>query len=179
MKKVAWLAAVVGSACASVPLRVASTPTALRAEALEGTWRVRATNFPMWLDGARTAPTFTYGPPRRDDQTVQFDDTVGYLERGERGTIEGVDTQHPSVATHFTWRGRGLLALVSSEWDLVALDPAGQWAVIAFTPTLFTPAGVDVVARTALDEDTLGRVRALLDGDPVLAPMARGLTRLP
>jgi hypothetical protein len=174
-----WLMlVVVGSACASVPLHVATTPTSLQAEALEGTWQVRATNFPMWLDGARTAPTFTYGLARRDGEVVRFDDTVGYLEHGERGTIEGVDTQHPSVATHFTWRGRGLLSLVSSEWDVVALDPAGQWAVIAFTPTLFTPAGVDVVARTALDDVTLGRVRALIEADPVLAPMARGLTRL-
>ncbi len=174
-----WALVVLASACAGVPLRVVSTPAALPAEALEGTWQVRATNFPMWLDGTRTAPSFTYSHLRRDGEEVRFDDTVGYLERGVPGTIEGVDTQHPSVATHFTWRGRGLLALVSSEWDVVALDPAGQWAVIAFTPTLFTPAGVDVVARGALDDDTLARVRALLDADPVLGPMARGLTRLP
>lgn len=176
-----WAAALVlFGACAAVPLQVATAPKTLRAEALEGTWHVVATNFPMWLDGARTRPTFSYANVRTDEGEVKFDDTVGYVERGAPGAIVGVDTQHRERSAHFTWRGRGVLALFTSDWDVVALDEQGQWAVIAFTPTLFTPAGVDIIARApALDEPTLQQVRALIAADPVLAPLAHGLTTLP
>jgi lipocalin len=169
--------ALLSSACATTPLRVADTPAALPAEALVGTWHVVATTFPMWLEGRRTQPTFTYSNTRAEQGVTRFDDTVGYLENGAPSTIDGVDTQHPSTPTHFTWRGRGLLALVSSEWDVVLLDADARWAVIAFTPTLFTPAGLDVIARSpTLDPATLQGIRQRLAAEPSLASLSRSLS---
>ncbi len=169
---------VLGAACAAAPLRVAQTPSTLPAASLVGTWHVVATTFPMWLEGRRAQPTFTYANARVEHGVTRFDDTVGYFENGVPGTIEGVDTQHAITPTHFTWRGRGLLALVSSEWDVVLLGPDAEWAVIAFTPTLFTPAGLDIVARAPrLEPETLQAITAQLAAEPSLAPLAHRLER--
>ena len=56
-------------------------------------------------------------------------DRLAYVKDGERDTIEGVDTQHAEVPTHFTWRGKGLLAAFASDW-VVAHDLNPQKARI-------------------------------------------------
>lgn len=154
--------------CATVP----RAEDAALASRLAGTWHVVASNFPMWLDGKKTSPTFTYGVLGGG----KLSDTVRYVENGEVGFIEGTDTQ---AGTHFTWRGTGLLVFFVSEWDVAAIDPAGAWAVISFSRTLATPEGVDVITRDPkpppdVVEAALGAIAA----DPALAEKARGLTRL-
>jgi lipocalin len=161
-------------ACAAAPLRVASTPATLTCEQLAGTWHVVATNFPMWTKGSKTSPTFTYA--LRPDGTLS--DVVGYLEDGKPGTIEGVDTQDPKAPAHFTWRGLGWLALFSSAWDVAALDPAGEWAVISFAATLATPEGVDVIFRTPPSDEALAQVLSFVAAEPALRARAAGLLPL-
>ena len=77
----------------------------------------------------------------------------------KRTQIVGVDKLvapegKPSV--RFKWRGRGWLVVASSRWQLLGYgngsaegddDPA--WAVTFFEQTLFTPAGIDIYARTS------------------------------
>jgi hypothetical protein len=151
----------------------------LDAATLQGTWHVVATTFPMWTEGRRRDPSFTYARLRREGARVRFDDTVAFVKDGGRDSIEGVDTQHAEVPTHFTWRGRGWLCLFTSDWDVVALDPAGRWAALTFSSTIATPAGVDVIARDrALDPETLAAVVARLRGDPVAASLLGGLVVL-
>jgi lipocalin len=165
--------------CAGAPRRPPLMTAGLDAASVQGTWHVVATTFPMWTEGRRREPTFTYSGLRREGGRVRFDDTVGFVRDGERDAIEGVDTQHAGVPTHFTWRGRGWLCLFTSEWDVVALDPAGRWAALTFSSTIATPAGVDVIARDAtLDPATLASVVAMLRGDPVAAPLLGGLVTL-
>lgn len=116
-----------------------------RVAELLGTWHIIRTNFPMRL-GRNTSPRLEYGAlPGRGDR---MSDRVTYLRNDAPRQILGVDTQDPELPCHFTWRGRGLLALLRSEWYVVDLDPSGV-AAIFFTRTLFTPVGLDIVSREA------------------------------
>ena len=166
--------------CAVTPLRLAVTPPTLAAASLEGTWHVQATTFPMWLEGTKRAPRFTYSNPITQEGVSTLDDQVSYEDRGETGTIEGIDTQSARVPTHFTWRGRGVLALFKSEWDLVYRSPDGSWAVITFSPTLATPAGLDVISRSpTMDDESWSEAVKLIEGSTELKALGRGLQRLP
>ncbi|RFU86607.1 hypothetical protein DY218_11890 [Streptomyces triticagri] len=61
----------------------------------------------------------------------------------------------------FRWRGRGALRPLSSVWRVTELAPDGSWAVIEFSKSLLTPAGIDVVV---LDERS---------GEPAVLDAAR------
>jgi hypothetical protein len=111
------------------------------AESLPGTWRVVATNFPMWLKGDKTEPRFTYG--LESTAPLLLTDTVSYLDaRGRTKTIVGTDTERNGL---LRWRGRGLLALFVSEWTIAGATE--QSMAIRFRKTLVTPAGVDLLVR--------------------------------
>ena len=165
------------SGCAAVtPLRLPVTPTTLDARELEGTWHVVATTFPMWLDGKKTKPRFTYSNVRIEDGVTRMDDLVSYVEDGKPGSIEGVDTQG-KTPTHFTWRGKGLLALFKSEWDVVFVSADRSWAIITFSKTLATPEGMDVISRKPVLPGEAMKVveenealRRLLPLTPTLSP---------
>ena len=172
--------------CAHAPLVLDATPATLDARSLEGTWRVVGSTFPMWLDGTRADPRFTYGPARTEAGRVVFRDTVSYLRGpadgeargGQRETIEGFDAQHPTVPTHFTWSGLGALAAFTSEWDVVFLDARGRFAIITFSPTLATPAGLDVIAREPIDDEAWSDAVSAVASTPALASYATAVKRL-
>ena len=83
-------------------------------------------------------------------------------------------TASPSKAaqTRYKWRGKGWLMIASSRWQLLgcSADPspggAGAWAVTYFEKTLFTPAGLDIYARTAdgLPADVVAEIIAKAKG---------------
>ncbi len=138
---------------------------------LEGTWHVVATDFPMWTSGQRTAPRFTYANPRQVRGRLHLDDTVTYLQGGRERRIEGVDVEE--APGRFLWRGKGLLWLFRSRWEVVAAAGDGAWLALRFARTLATPAGHDVIARTpALDAAALARALAAL-GTPPLVTLPR------
>jgi len=118
-----------------------------RVEQLLGTWHIVRTNFPMWLNPRNRAPRFEYGAIAGHDDRMS--DCVRYRRGGRDKAIRGVDRQDPGRPCHFTWRGRGLLALLRSEWFVLELDGKAGLAAILFTETLFTPAGLDIVTRAA------------------------------
>lgn len=123
----------------------------LRGSDLLGTWHIMQTTFPMWRSGKNTQPTLNYRPIAGADDS-QLEDLVLYRKRGQPKQIRGVDIQDPSLSCHFTWRGRGLLALLTSEWYVVDFvrDSAGEGVMaIYFSKTLFTPAGMDIAATSA------------------------------
>ncbi len=112
---------------------------------LLGTWNILLSNFPMWLSGKKRAPTITYTALERPDQ---LGDQVRYQTRGGKvRQIRGVDTQDPLNPGHFTWRGSGLLSLLTSEWYVVYKDLDAGLLGIYFTATLFTPEGLDLLGR--------------------------------
>ncbi|KZV70675.1 hypothetical protein PENSPDRAFT_734559 [Peniophora sp. CONT] len=125
-----------------------------------GTWYVTHSTLPMWK--SKKDVTITYSPLAGD--ATRFDDVVEYRSLSsspekKRTQIVGVDTLvapegKPSV--RFKWRGRGWLVIASSQWQLLGYGNGGTesedgpaWAVTFFEKTMFTPAGLDIYARTA------------------------------
>jgi hypothetical protein len=99
--------------------------------------------------------TITYAPHASDP--AKFDDVVAYRAAGAApasslSRIVGVDTLANAPA-RFKWRGRGWLAPITSRWQLLGVRAADAedgpaWAVTFFEKTLFTPAGIDLYARS-------------------------------
>ena len=77
-------------------------------------------------------------------------------------TVEGIEKPDPDIESAWNWRGKGLLKVASSHWEVLGWgrEEVG-WVVIWFQKTLFTPAGIDVLARAkqGLSEELLERIR--------------------
>jgi hypothetical protein len=136
----------------------------LRGSDLVGTWHILQTTFPMWRNGKNSHPTLNYRPLAGAEDFL-LEDLVIYRKRGKPKQIRGVDVQDPSLSCHFTWRGRGLLALLTSEWYVVDFSRDAGVMAIYFSKTLFTPAGLDIAASSAKPDPAavaacLARVRA-------------------
>ena len=114
---------------------------------LAGKWYVVQSNFPMWLKGKKTNPTFNYSRVVKKNKPVLLDE-VRYTKKSKQKAIIGYD--HPVNETNrsFVWRGKGILGFLKSKWSILYLDQNGQWAIIQFKKTLFTPKGVDVISRS-------------------------------
>ncbi|MBD2702196.1 hypothetical protein IC229_16205 [Spirosoma sp. BT702] len=148
--------------------------------ALLGTWFICSTNFPMWLKGDKLNPTFTYSRTDEKADTNVLLDEVKYLKNGKTKTLTGYDYQDTSDSAAFVWRGKGLLSLLRSRWNVALVDPNGQWAVIWFSKTLFTPEGVDIISRTSrLSPATLKQIKAQMAAQPRLAKHLDSLRELP
>jgi hypothetical protein len=174
----AFVACLLTGQCFPIPIDVPTRPVTFDARRLEGEWFVVATNFPMWLEGDKKDPRFRYSSFREVDGRVVMDDEVSYLEDGssERQTIEGLDTQDPSIPAHFTWRGKGFLALFTSEWYVAHDDPDLRFAIIYFTETPATPAGVDVITRNATPSPAVVQAATtMIQSDAFLSEAARGM----
>ncbi|KAI0262291.1 hypothetical protein BC834DRAFT_829104 [Gloeopeniophorella convolvens] len=175
------------------PNSVNYSPT-LNMDDLMGTWYVTHSTLPLWKNMKDV--TISYSPISRDTPgpPLQFDDVVEYRRATQPRTsalsrVAGVDTVL-GAATCFKWRGRGLLFIASSRWQLLghrgadagAGAGAAAWAVTFFERTLFTPAGLDIYARTPaglpadLVDEIVGGLRAV-GGD--VARLAEGLFEVP
>lgn len=119
-----------------------------------------------WLNRCLTCPqnkrdvSITYTPfPDIDSPhgAVGFDDLVEYYPASTKpgskpSTVAGTD--HTLDVGHFKWRGNGLLFIASSKWQVLGCnmsegEDSHHWAVTFFEKTLFTPAGLDIYARSA------------------------------
>jgi hypothetical protein len=114
---------------------------------LPGTWRIGATNIPIWLAGDRLRPQFRY--ELKSSDPLVFDDVVNYTTgEGMLKTIVGIDRLRTDG---FVWRGTRLLSLVTSRWSVVGATEDSNILVIRFVKSVLTPAGVDVVVRDGTD----------------------------
>lgn len=127
---------------------------------LQGKWYITHSTLPMWKSNRNV--TVTYTPLPNNDQVL--DDLVQYqpLSSTKQKKIEGYDTPDARVSASYSWRGRGLLKLITSRWQILGYgDEDGGWIVTYFQKTLFTPAGIDIYARRrgGLSEGLLIRIR--------------------
>ncbi|WP_380874403.1 hypothetical protein ACFB49_47730 [Sphingomonas sp. DBB INV C78] len=129
-------------------IREPDQETGLPLDAIAGSWFIRATSFPMWLDGKRHRPTLNYAPGNRRLRSGLIDE-VRYEQAARERVVRGFDFPSDATNRHFLWRGSGLLTPFSSRWSIRHLDAGGEWMFIAFERTWFTPAGYDLVARDA------------------------------
>lgn len=115
-------------------------------EQLEGKWYINMTNFPMWIKGDKTNPTFNY-TISNCGKIVGLRDEVQYLKNGKTKNIVGFDKPENDKKSKFIWRGKGVLRLLKSEWEIIYFDSEKEIIVLKFEKTLFTPAGYDVISR--------------------------------
>ncbi|TQO21063.1 hypothetical protein FB472_2732 [Rhodoglobus vestalii] len=110
---------------------------------LPGTWTVAASNFPRWLDGKRHNPEFSYDTV--EGKELMLRDTVRYATTdGTPKTIVGTDRLR---GDEFVWRGHGVLKILASRWQVAGANEAFTIAVIRFSRSRLSPAGIDVLVR--------------------------------
>lgn len=130
---------------------------------LEGKWYINQSNFPMWLKGDKTSPTFNYTLLKKK-KGVYLSDKVSYLKNGKIKSINGIDKPLDTTNREFVWRGNGLLSLLKSKWKILHLEVNEQWAIIFFKQTLFTPQGYDVISREpVLSPEVAQKIEATLN----------------
>jgi hypothetical protein len=135
-----------------------SSQTAL--SSLEGTWHVNMSNFNMWLKGNKLNPRFNYTIQTKRKR-VGLMDVVSYYQNEKQKVIKGFDTPLNDQATRFLWKGKGLLFLFRSKWEILFQNDT--WKVIHFEKTLFTKEGYDVISRQKnFDEVTIKEIRQKL-----------------
>lgn len=145
---------------------------------LSGTWFIISTNFPMWLKPNMNNPSFTYTIIEKKGKFVLLDE-VNYLKNKKPKTISGYDYPDTENKNAFTWRGKGLLIIAKSKWEVKLMDEQKQWAVIYFSKTLFTPEGVDIISRNkTLDNITLEKIKTKMTLDSVLKKHVSSLKNL-
>ena len=114
---------------------------------LPGTWRMGATNSPMWLGGDRLHPQFHYDLKRVDP--LVFGDVVSFTTAGGvEKTSAGVDRFRPDG---FIRRGTRLRSLLTRRWRVVGATESSHILVIRFAKSLLAPGGVDVMVRGGTD----------------------------
>ena len=145
---------------------------------LIGTWFIIATNFPMWLKGDKLSPEFNYTLTERKGEQVLFDE-VKYIKKRKPRSIKGYDHPDTKKENGFTWRGKGLLAIAKSNWEVRLIDEKAGWAVIYFSKTIFTPEGVDIISRDkTMDKIILQDIKNKMMNDPVLKQHVESLVVL-
>ncbi|KAI1780296.1 hypothetical protein F4818DRAFT_395290 [Hypoxylon cercidicola] len=146
---------------------------------LRRTWAVTHSTLRMWRTARNVRITYRAYKPEADPLTN--DNLVEYEKRGGRGgvkRVEGIEKPDAKVAAAWTWRGKGLLAVASSHWEVLGWgerpllhgavgdmgDGVERWAVTWFAPTLFTQEGVDIYSdrREGLSKETVDGITKAL-----------------
>ena len=98
---------------------MAQTPQ-ISLQDLSGKWYILQSNFPMWLKGDKTMPTFNYELVEKKGKQALFDQ-VKYLKNGKEKSIIGYDIPLDQQNVKFVWRGKGILGMLKSKWEIVYL----------------------------------------------------------
>jgi len=128
-----------------------------------GKWYVVHSTLPLWKNKKDVTITYTLPESLEPSQPpafelLRFDDIVQYRSATASSssnpwTVQGVDTLlRPDApqssfkpGASFRWRGKGLLKITSSRWQVLGYGDG--WAVTFFSKTIFTPAGIDIYSR--------------------------------
>jgi hypothetical protein len=138
----------------------------MKLKELEGRWYINMSNFPMWLKGDKTSPTFNYSETKLRG-IWGLSDSVEYIYNGKKKSIKGFDKPLNKENSRFQWRGKGFLRLLSSNWSVEYINREQTIIILAFEKTLFTPEGYDVISRyrelSEEQENTIQRKLTLLN----------------
>lgn len=112
--------------------------------------------------------TFNYTPITKDSKTVLADD-VKYWKGDNEKVISGFDYPDKEETGRFTWRGKGWLMLLSSNWKVEWISVKKDCIVLSFKKTLVTPAGLDIICRYATpNTTTVEQARSFISARPHL-----------
>jgi hypothetical protein len=145
------------STSSAKPVSPFTPPTA---EFFKGNWNVIHSTLPMWKKSRNVVISYSplEGSPGAWDNLVTYQP----LDSDKLKTVRGVEHPDPIVPAAWKWRGKGWLMIASSNWEVLGYgEDEGGWAVIFFQKTLFTPAGIDILAKRKQgpSDDLLQRIR--------------------
>ncbi|KAI1204525.1 uncharacterized protein F4807DRAFT_328814 [Annulohypoxylon truncatum] len=148
------------------------------------TWIVTHSTLSMWRSARNVRITYApYKPVAgANDNLVEYEKRSG---KGGVKTVVGIEKPDPVIPGAWTWRGKGLLAIASSHWEVLgwgerplrgasgegnAAEGGGEgegierWAVTWFAPTLFTQEGVDIYSdrKEGLSKETAEEIIKVL-----------------
>ncbi|PLW11034.1 hypothetical protein PCANC_20503 [Puccinia coronata f. sp. avenae] len=168
------------------------------------TWFVISSSLPFWKNKKNV--TISYSNLDNEPSNVLYD-LVEYHSNltdppnSKRKRLEGID--RPKLELHgadqsveWRWRGKGIMKLLSSDWKVIGYslsslrnDDGGRhasgpdWVITFFRQTLFTPAGIDIYARTpsALTDPFKGQLIQALRNHPsnVVSSLANSMFDIP
>jgi hypothetical protein len=163
---------------------------------IKGTWYVSYSSLPLWK--GKQNVRITYKALEGYNASVpgrmpHLDDHVEYQKAGSvktsnvHGVSKPVDITGLGHGLAYAWRGKGMLAVASSSWEILAYGKdnyatePNDYAVTYFGKTLFTPAGLDIYTRTtaSLTELTLNAIKAALEEQEGLGPLAKSMFEIP
>ncbi|KAH7159696.1 hypothetical protein B0J13DRAFT_539462 [Dactylonectria estremocensis] len=162
----------------TLPSKYASSPpeasSAPGLDWLTASWTVTHSTLSMWRSARNVR--ITYKPlPANSSGSARLDDLVEYEPLGKEGVLKsvaGVDTQASGGKAGWDWRGKGMLVLITSHWEVLGWGEATtaegireRWAVTWFAPTLFTSEGLDVYCdrKEGLSPETYAAIREALE----------------
>jgi hypothetical protein len=145
---------------------------------ISGTWNVSYSSLPLWKgkQNVRISYALCGSTPQDSSRMPDLDDHVESQKIGQtkvsniHGISRPVEVEGIGFGLAFRWRGKGLLKLISSNWEILgygvdnnAQEP-NDWVVTFFSKTTFTPAGIDIYTRTKedLSDATLQAIKAKL-----------------
>jgi hypothetical protein len=129
-------------------------------------------------------------PSAVGDKTPDLDDLVEYQKssKSKVSTVKGVSSSTKLLKLDygwaFNWRGKGLLAVASSKWEILGWGEeasGNRWIVSFFGKTLFTPAGIDVLSSSpnGPSDETLSSIKQQLAQFSSAKDLAATLFKVP
>lgn len=135
-----------------------------------------------------TLPTGSDAPPDSDfDDLVEYKKLAGGKDSSVHGVSRAVAVPELGAGWAYSWRGKGLLMIASSQWEVLGwgedVASGSSWVVTYFGKTLFTPAGLDFYSRSkdGLSESIVTSIKAELAKleDPSLKTLADSIFEVP
>jgi hypothetical protein len=110
---------------------------------LTGTWRIGASNIPVWMSGQRRSPTVGFEPvdghPSRLTHSVSYTVANGHRDRHIR-----IATWHRG---RFVSRGKRLRRVFPSTWVVSCTSEDDTICIIRFMKSRSMPAGITILVR--------------------------------
>ncbi|KAK5660728.1 hypothetical protein OQA88_12093 [Cercophora sp. LCS_1] len=142
-------------------------------EWLTRTWSVTHSTLSMWRSARNVRITYKPLPPSKDGARERIDDLVEYEKLDGKGVVKsvaGTDTvETVGDATSWNWRGKGLLGLLTSHWEVLGWGErtlvdgtTERWVVTWFAATLFTKEGLDIYCdrKEGVSQETVDAILA-------------------
>ena len=162
-----------------------------------GNWNVTHSTLSMWKssrnvvisytplsDASKTTPGSSASDPS-ELRTTQLDSVVTYqpLSSDKLKTVKGIETPEPDTPGAYKSRGKGLLKIASSQWELLGWgEDEGGWIVTLFQKTLFTPMGIDFYVRKkgGISQELVDRIKAEMAkvGDEKFAALTKEIFKI-
>ena len=106
-------------------------------------------------------------------------DQVKFIQNNKEKCIQGYDYSNPLNKNAFIWRGKGILSMLESKWEIIVLNDNeidNEWGIIWFSKTLFTPEGVDIISKSdSLSESILLNIQNEMQQYEILHPFINNL----